>query len=166
MKILVAYYSDTGNTEKVARAIYDSLKDVDKEIFSVKEAPAVDGYDLIFCGFPVKSHSVPGPMAAFVKGLPDGKKVAFFATHGSLRGGHLAITAFHEAITLHNITVVGTFGCRGKVRHAIIEALLSKPEHQAWVDEAQSAQTHPTPEDLEDAKKFAETMVTRARARA
>ena len=166
MKVLVAYYSDTGNTQKVADAIYDAVGESEKEICLAKEASNLSDYDLIFCGFPVQSMGLPAKMVDFVKGIPEGKKVAFFATHGSLRGGELAITAFFAALSLSkNLKVMGTFGCRGVVKQAIIDALLKKAEHRGWAIEAQSAMGHPDEADLEDAKAFAKTMVTKARAK-
>ena len=166
MKVLVAYYSDTGNTQKVADAIYDAVGESEKEICLAKEASNLSDYDLIFCGFPVQSMGLPAKMVDFVKGIPEGKKVAFFATHGSLRGGELAITAFFAALSLSkNLKVMGTFGCRGVVKQAIIDALLKKAEHRGWALEAQSAMGHPDEADLEDAKAFAKTMVTKARAK-
>ena len=166
MKVLVAYYSDTGNTQKVADAIYDAVGESEKEICLSKEASNLSDYDLIFCGFPVQSMGLPGKMEEFVKGIPEGKKVAFFATHGSLRGGALAITAFFAALSLSkNLKVMGTFGCRGVVKQAIVDALLKKAEHRGWALEAQSAVGHPDEADLEDAKAFAMTIVTKARAK-
>jgi flavodoxin len=166
MKVLVAYYSDTGNTKKVADAIYDAINESEKEICLAQEASNLSDYDLIFCGFPVHSMGLPAKMEAFVKELPEGKKVAFFATHGSLRGGELAITAFYAALALSkNLKVMGTFGCRGVVKQGIIDALLKKVEHRGWALEAQSAMGHPDKADLEDAKAFAGAMMTKARAK-
>ncbi|MCP4576576.1 MAG: hypothetical protein GY846_09870 [Deltaproteobacteria bacterium] len=166
MKVLVAYDSDTGNTQKVADAVYDAIGESEKEICLAKEASNLSDYDLIFCGFPVQSMGLPAKMEAFVKGIPEGKNVAFFATHGSLRGGELAITAFFAALSLSkNLKVMGTFGCRGVVKEAIVDALLKKVEHRGWALEAQSAVGHPDEADLEDAKAFAVAMVTKARAK-
>lgn len=166
MKVLVAYYSDTGNTKKVADAVYDAIGESEKEICLAKEASNLSDYDLIFCGFPVQSMGLPAKMEEFVKGIPEGKNVAFFATHGSLRGGELAITAFYAALGLaKNLKVMGTFGCRGVVKQAIVDALLKKAEHRGWALEAQSAVGHPDEADLEDAKAFAVSMVTKARAK-
>ena len=166
MKVLVAYYSDTGNTKKVADSIYDSIEENEKEICLAKDASNLSDYDLIFCGFPVQSMGLPAKMEAFVKELPEGKKVAFFATHGSLRGGELAITAFYAALSLaKNLKVMGTFGCRGVVKQGIIDALLKKAEHRGWALEAQSAVGHPDEADLGDAKTFAAAMITKARAK-
>lgn len=164
MKALVTYYSETGNTEKLAQAIFDGIKEAKKDIINLKDLSGADEYDVVFVGFPVQSHSVPGKVAAFVKGLPKGTKVAFFATHGSLKGGELAITAFYEAVTLgSDLTVLGTFGCRGRVKSQIIEGLMKKAEHRAWAMEAQSASGHPDSGDLEDAKEFADQMIAKVR---
>ena len=166
MKVLVSYYSDTGNTQKVAEAIFDGITESEKEICLATEASNLSDYDLVFCGFPVHSMGLPAKMETFVKGLPEGTKVAFFATHGSLRGGELAITAFYSALSLaKNLNVMGTFGCRGAVKPDIIEALLKKSEFRGWALEAQSAAGHPDEADLDDAKAFAEAMMTKARAK-
>jgi flavodoxin len=159
MKVLVVYYSQTGNTEKVARAIHDSLT-TQKEILPVAEVKNHNGYDLVFCGFPVQAHSVPGKMTDFIKALPRGQKVAFFATHGSLRGGPLPRQAFEgaTALAIHQ-KILGKFGCRGKVDAKIIDALMKKPEHQAWAEEAMSAEGHPDAADLKDARLFAQEMI-------
>ncbi len=162
MKVLVAYHSKTGNTEKVARSIYDAIN-VEKEIRPVSEIKEATGYDLVFCGFPVIAHSVPEKTAKFIKGLPKGQKVALFATHGSIRGGTLPKQAFESAAGLTvNLDVLGQFGCRGKVDSQVIEALLQRPEHRTWAEEAQGAQTHPDAKDLADAAEFAMNMIGKA----
>ena len=87
MKILVAYLSETGNTEKVAQEIFDSIPGEGKELLPLDVVPGTGDYDLIFCGFPVQVHSVPPKVETFIRTIPKGKKVAFLTTHGSLRGG-------------------------------------------------------------------------------
>jgi len=161
MKALVTYFSRTGNTKKVAQAIYDALS-IEKTIAPIGEAPDAAAYDVIFCGFPVHAHSVPAKVSSFIKNLPKGKKLALFSTHGSLRGNTFATAAIEQAVGLSaTATVIGTFTCRGQVEPAVIEALLKKPENRAWCGEAQSAQGHPDDADLADAKDFARKMSTR-----
>jgi flavodoxin len=161
MKALVTYFSKTGNTEKVARAIYDALP-VDKDIKPIQNLDSAAGYDIVFCGFPVFAHSVPGKAQPFIKALGEGQKVAFFSTHGSLRGGQLPKQAFENAIGLApKANVLGHFGCRGKVDPKIIEMLMKQQENKAWAEEAQSADMHPDQADLEDAKAFALSMLTK-----
>ena len=149
MKALVTYYSESGNTEKLAQAIYDGIELSEKDILPIGEVKDIGGYDLIFCGFPVQASSLPGKAESFIRNIPQGKKLALFATHGSLRGGQLAITAFYYAMSLApKATILGTFGCRGEVKPGIIDALMKKPEHKAWAMEAQSAVGHPDAADL------------------
>lgn len=137
--------------------------DTDKDITPIQEVRSLDDYDIVFCGFPVQSHSVPMPVQDFIKNLPPGKKLAIFSTHGSLRGGQLATTAIEHALSLASTSkVLGTFGCRGKVDPKVIEALMEQPEHRAWAEEAQSANSHPDPSDLEDGQDFARKMIAKA----
>jgi flavodoxin len=164
MKVLVTYFSKTGNTEKLSQAIYEGVENAEKEMRSVQEAVDLEQYGLIFCGFPVHASSVPGKAADLLKKIPKECKTAIFATHGSLRGGRLAVTAFHHAASLLSGKVIGTFGCRGKVEDAVLEELSRNPEHKAWVEEAQSALGHPDTADLEDGKDFARRMVAKSRS--
>ena len=50
MKSLVVYSSKTGNTKKVAEAIYDALPEP-KSIHPVEDTPSVDGVDFLVLGF-------------------------------------------------------------------------------------------------------------------
>jgi flavodoxin len=162
MKTLITYFSQTGNTEKLARAMHDAIHG-ERAIMPLKEVQAVDEYDVIFCGFPVQSHCVPGPVAEFIKSIPSGKKLALFTTHGSLRGGQLAVAAIEQAVSLALKTrVIGTFGCRGKVNDKVIDSLMKNPEHKAWAMEAQSAASHPDEADIEDGREFARDMMAKA----
>jgi len=155
MKALVTYYSDTGNTEKIARAIYEVIH-FEKELKPVLEVGDIKGFDIIFYGFPVKAHSVPAKATKLLKELPEGQKVAFFSTHGSLRGGHLPKQAFEHAVGLASkAKLLGHFGCRGKVDDRVIDAMMKQIEHKAWAEEALGANDHPDKNDIEDAKNFA-----------
>jgi flavodoxin len=161
MKALVTYFSETGNTEKLACAIYEAIH-IEKEIKPIKDVQDVKGYDIIFCGFPVHAHSVPGKALSLFKSLPEGQKIVFFSTHGSLRGGQLPKQAFEHAIGLASkAKVLGHFGCQGKVDSKLIDALMKQPEHKAWAEEALSAEGHPDQHDLADSKKFASEMITK-----
>ncbi len=155
MKALVTYYSETGNTEKLARSIYEAIH-IDKELLPVQDVKNTQGYDIIFVGFPVQAHSVPAKLNPFFKGLTGGQNIALFCTHGSLRGGHLPKQALEHAVGLATrAKVLGTFGVRGKVDAKIIEELMKRVEHRAWAEEAQGAHEHPNEMDLADGKEFA-----------
>lgn len=164
VKTLVIYYSESGNTEKLAGAIYEGLEATENELRKISEASNFADYDIIFVGFPVQGSSVPSKVEKCLKQIPAGKMLALFGTHGSLRGGPLAISAFHYAITLApKATVIGTFACRGAVKPSLLEKLIQNPEFKSWALEAQSAEDHPDDADLEDGKQFAQTMLLKAK---
>jgi flavodoxin len=163
VKTLVTYYSESGNTEKLAKAIYEGLEATDNEIAEISETLNFADYDIIFVGFPVHSSSVPTKVEKGLKRIPESKMLALFGTHGSLRGGPLAISAFYYAVTLaKKATVIGTFGCRGAVKPSLLEKLINNPEYKFWALEAQSAEGHPDDADLEDGMQFAKSMLQRA----
>jgi len=92
MKSVVIYYSQTGNTEKVAQAIQGGIQSVagQCDIAKVKEAEVNNlvEYDLIGIGAPVFGFREPGNVAIFLKrmGPLSGKNCFIFDTHGGHPG--------------------------------------------------------------------------------
>jgi len=159
-KILVTYFSQTGNTKRIAEAIYEALEG-EKTIKPVDEVQELDDYRLIFIGFPVHSHSVPFKIERLLRKIPHGKKIALFSTHGSLAGSRLSREAIeHAVVVASKAKVLATFSCRGKVSSAALKVLSKSPEHVAWTEMAASSQTHPNEGDLEDARSFARWVIT------
>lgn len=154
-KILVTYFSLTGNTKKVAEAIFEALEE-EKALLSMEEVQELEKFKLIFIGFPVHSHGVPFKVETFLKKIPQGKKLALFSTHGSLTGSPLSREALEHAVVLAaKAKVLGTFSCRGRVSYEALEILMKSPEHKLWTEMAASAHSHPDKEDLKDAQAFA-----------
>jgi len=154
-KALVAYYTQTGNTLKIAESIYEALPG-EKDIKALAEIKALDAYDLVFVGFPIHSHNIPKKVQDFLKKVPKNMKIALFSTHGALTGSQLSREALESASGLvSGANVLGTFTCRGRVPYSVLEGLESRPEHRAWAEMAASARTHPNATDLQDAKVFA-----------
>lgn len=163
MKALVTYYSKTGNTEKVARAVYEAIH-VEKELLPVQDVKKTAGYDIIFLGFPVHAHSVPAKVLPFFKNLSAGQNIALFCTHGSLRGGRLPKQALEHAVGLSSgAKILGTFGVRGRVDEKVIDSLMKQAEHRAWAEEAQGADEHPSEADLSDVKEFTRGVLSKVR---
>ncbi len=159
-RILVTYFSQTGNTKKVAEAIFKELP-AEKELKSIDEAQNLERYHLIFIGFPVHSHGVPLKVEKFLKDIPYGKKIALFSTHGSFTGSRLSREAFEHAISVASRAVIlGTFSCRGRVAPGMLEVLQKSVEHKAWAEMAASAEPHPDERDIEDARSFAKWIMT------
>jgi flavorubredoxin len=62
LKVLVLYYSRTGNTEKMAKAVAEGAKTVDNmqvELTYFAEAEDLGGFDAILVGTPTYHHDVP-----------------------------------------------------------------------------------------------------------
>ncbi|NQT80642.1 MAG: hypothetical protein HQ555_09675 [Candidatus Aminicenantes bacterium] len=163
-RILITYFSKTGNTKKIAEAIYKTVEG-EKTIKPINELQEheIEEYSLIFFGFPVYSHSVPFPLEDLLKNIPQNKKIALYSTHGSLTGSRLSREALEYASVLASkAKVLGSFSCRGKVSLQALEVLEKSPEHKTWSEMAASASTHPDESDLEDARSFARWIMTLA----
>ena len=76
-KVLVAYMTATGNTKKVAEAIYGEVT-AEKDIKPIAEVESLGMYDLAFLGFPTHGYG-PDKKATEALGrlCKDGRKVAF-----------------------------------------------------------------------------------------
>lgn len=158
--ILVAYFSLTGNTKKVAQAIYETLRG-NKTIKPIDEVEELRDYSLIFIGFPVHSHGVPLKVESFLKKIPERKKIALFSTHGAITGSRLSREALeHAAVSVSKAKILGIFSCRGKVSAQAKETFSKSPEHRLWSEMAASAQTHPNEGDLEEARSFARRVIS------
>ena len=71
MDAIIIYWTNTGNTEKVALAIKEGLNDggANVSIHNVEEVGDIDffAYDLVCIGFPSYQWSPPKPMDTFLK---------------------------------------------------------------------------------------------------
>lgn len=92
MKTLVAYYSKTGNTKKIAEKIARLFgADVDEIILigekQIKFGKNPEEYDLVIVGTPVNGFRVSNPTKQYLHKNKDKiKKVAFFCTHWGILG--------------------------------------------------------------------------------
>ena len=111
MKSLVVYYSKTGNTEKVARAI---AKGLEADLKRVEEVHDISGYDLICVGTPVYGFAPAGPVKKFLEEiipLPDKKGMGFCTMH--VAGDKRTLRIIKEKMEIKGITFLGGFSCRG-----------------------------------------------------
>lgn len=118
MKVLVAYYSQTGNTQKMARMIAESIKSggVDVDCKKVEDVAAAEltGYDGFIFGSPVYY----GTMSAQVKRLfdesvqfhgdLDGKVGGAFSSSANIGGGNeTTVLDMLNAMLIHGIIIQG-----------------------------------------------------------
>ena len=164
MNSLVLFYSETGNTEKIAKTIYDSLPD-EKSLINIidLDVNTLSNYDLIFFGCPVHAHSVPKAVKSFLKDLPDNltSKIALFITYGvpDKMFYEGCLSTLSKSFQKKSLEVLGEFHCLGK--HSAID-LLAKffPDK---VNDAKKSDSHPDEADLKAAKKFALDIIKKAK---
>ena len=119
MESVVIYFSQTGNTKKVAEAIQSGIALVTRQcdIFKLKESKAADlpQYDLIGLGCPVFAYREPANVRDFIESLPSlkGKHGFVFATHGTVPGKTLATMSW--ALHQKEMVVVGSYHCYADV---------------------------------------------------
>ena len=117
MKSIVIYFSQTGNTKKVAEAIRDAIrvKTGHCDIVNLKEADvrSLAGYELIGLGCPAFAREEPVNVMRFIRGMGAlrGKHCFIFATHGGHPGDTLPSMA--GKLRRQGLRVIGGFNCDG-----------------------------------------------------
>jgi len=116
MKVLVAYMSKTGNTKKVAEAIFEQISD-EKEMKAIGEVDSIEGYDIAFLGFPIHRMGPDRKTAKLIeKHCIDGRNVALFITHAAPEDSQdlpPMLEKFRQAARGANI--VDMFDCQGEL---------------------------------------------------
>jgi flavodoxin len=153
MRSLILYSSQSGNTETLARAVYDSL-DGEKELYAIDQAPSADrAYDLVAVGFWLKAGKPDPKTEAFLKECTMDAKVFLFATHGAAKGSDHARGALEYAAgLLSDANVIGTYSCQGEVNPKVLEKASQKDSPPPWLHEADDAVGHPDDKDIAELK--------------
>jgi flavodoxin len=152
MKSLVVYSSQSGNTKKLAQAMYESLT-ASKAMYPVSEAPDPAGYDFIALGFWLQAGK-PDPKSAEYLAKIGKKPLFLFATHGAAAGSQHALAAMDYASSLApEAHILGTYSCQGEVNPKVLEKASSKPEPPVWLADAPNAAGHPDEADIDVLKR-------------
>lgn len=163
MKVLVAYVSQTGNTEKVARAIYGELP-TEKAIKPLAETGTLDGFDFAFIGFPIQQFGIPQEVRTFLTDHAVGKRIAVFMTHAAEEGSD-SVAGYCAQVrqATAGAEVAGVFDCQGELPIHVKNYLLNSGnlEYRAWA-EGDSSQGQPNAARLERARVFAREIMAQA----
>jgi flavodoxin len=157
MKVLVAYMSRTGNTKKVAEAIYGAIPQP-KEIKRVEDVTSLEGYDLAFLGFPMHAFGPDKPVKTFLETHVKDRAIALFITHMApedappLQGW---IQKFSDAAVGANI--IGIFDCQGQLNSRLLKIIM----RLRYPTRADSSQGQPDETRLERARAFANEIMNR-----
>ncbi len=155
MRSLVIYYSQTGNTKKIAEAIHTGMSELSEQcdIAQLQDVDTEDliKYDLIGLGTPVWHRREPVHVMNFIEytmNSVEGKHGFAFCTHGLFPGRLLARVV--PIMTQRGLIVVGWSDWYGSV------FLPEKPKPY-FTD------GHPDEIDLNEAQGFGREMVERSR---
>ncbi len=167
LKILITYFSQTGNTEKVAKSIYEGCQGEDVELKPIKEVDPSDlkNYDLVFLGSGIYASRVNKSLADLVAAAQDlPPKFVFFNTHASKEAYQDGFKVVKSKIG-QSSQIIDEFDCCGDnigVPEAIRKSMLDRlPEdkrkeaeaHQQWL------KGRPNEEDLQNARIFAQSVI-------
>jgi len=170
LKILITYFSQTGNTEKVAISMKEALTSEEVDLKPVKKVDPsnLNTYDLIFLGSGVYGSRVHNSIVNLIKKAPTlPSKFAFFCTHQSLKFYQKPFDKINKILEKKNCTVLGTFDCVGEnlgiPKETQIAMLNRLPDDQRKKAEEdwKKVKGRPNMEDLENAKSFAKAIVSK-----
>lgn len=154
MKVAIIYYSQTGSTKKIARAIHKGMSQSAGrcDLIPVKEADpsAISNYDLIGMGTPVWDGGLTPNMRIFLESIPqqEDKHIFSFNTHGVMP--ELYFPGVVRKLKAKGFTVIGMRDWYGSVHFQIVP----KPYF---------TDGHPDEIDIREAKEFGVEMVERSK---
>jgi len=188
MRILVAYYSETGNTAKVADAICEGLStrghEADLMEIGATDRPGevvpdtLDGHNLVFLGAACHDADLARPVKQFLERIPISPtfKLAGFVTHASYtpeggdreqqaheRWASRCALSFRLASQEKGIAFLGYFGCQGAPSPPIEQFIHSTivTDDDEWEEYIQEVREHPDEDDLQQAREFAQQVLAR-----
>lgn len=163
MKTLVVYSSRTGNTRKIAEAVFEVLPEP-KDIFSVETAPPPDPSDFIAMGFWVNRGTADEKAQEYMKKI-RGKKVGIFATLGAYPNSNHAREVLSSVRELLNGNdLLGEFICQGKIDPDILDKMPKDGVHAMTSERMvriEEAKKHPNETDCRYAQNAFREMFER-----
>ena len=157
MKTLVAYFSQTGNTKKIAEAIFDEITG-EKDIKDIKYVSNFDGYDLIFVGSPEMEFNIPKNVTNLISENVADKNMAFFMTH-AVPEGFESIKSWTGSIEdfAASGNFLGTFECQGELAQHVYDMLINSgnPEMKGFAEMSLAGKGQPDETSVQKAREFA-----------
>jgi flavodoxin len=157
MKVLVTYQSLTGNTKKVAEAIFKVIEQ-QKDMKELSQVTALEGYDLVFVGFPIMGFGPSPEITGFLENQAAGKNVALFITHASPEDSEPLQDWLKKCKTsAANTNLKGMFNCQGELSEQIADFMLKSGDAAMaeWGKDRPSTVGQPDAARLQQAKDWA-----------
>jgi hypothetical protein len=161
MKILVTYFSQTGNTKKIAEAIFEEIK-TEKEIKPLDEVENLEGYDFAFLGFPVHGFGPTKKAADFIKKHAIDKNIALFVTHAMPPDNPMLKDLLNKCQNpASKSNLVDFYHCQGELAEKIAKLLIDSgnPQMAEFGKMRDMTAGHPNEEEVENARIFARDII-------
>ncbi|HEY69219.1 MAG TPA: hypothetical protein G4O08_01405 [Anaerolineae bacterium] len=176
MRILIVYYSQTRNTEKIAAAMSEELSAHGHEVRLERVegiAPdLLDGYDLVFLGSACHDADLAQPAKRFLEAIPNAPtyELAGFVTHATYMGeggnrerelyetwAGKCLQTFQRVSQEKDIPFLDFFHCQGAPIPEIAEFIHRTivTDEEEWDGYIEEVNQHPDEEDLQRAREFA-----------
>jgi len=163
MKVLVTYMSKTGNTKKVAEAIYEEIDD-EKEIMPINKVDSIEGYDIAFLGFPIHRMGPDKRTADLLKKhCINGRKIVLFITHAAPEDNPELPPMLEKFIqAADGANIVDMFDCQGELDKTTkrIMSILPDGRLRRWAREDNS-KGQPDKARLDRARSFSRDVMRR-----
>jgi flavodoxin I len=168
VNVLVTYFSQTGNTETVAKAIYDECITVNTaDLKRLEDITPNDmaRYNFIFAGSPLHSGRLAAPVQECLRQLKatSGQRMAGFITHFAAAHPEQSMNGFAKPIEAacqkNGIEFRGCFDCQGALSerlHGVVQKKLNATDED-WAEMLSQMTGHPNAEDEDRARAFART---------
>lgn len=171
MKILIAYYSMTGNTEAIAKAFKEALAEEEVVLKKVEELDptSLKLYDLVLIGsgiYAARMHKTVKKILKEATELP--KKAALFYTHATQEPETYQPFPkdIRKILEKSGCTICAEFECLGEQKSLSEKEMEQRlqalpPEERVKAEEQmEKLRGHPNTDDLEKAKKFANNLLS------
>jgi flavodoxin I len=168
MKVQVLYKSKTGNTEKLAKAIYTAIPVSNKDIQRLEGQTDYDMGDIYFIGYWTDKGSASFEILDYLGELHN-KKIALFGTCG-FGGNEKYFQRIEENVKAfigEDNEFLGAFMCQGKMPIQVrerYEAMKNKENGEqidAMLRNFDEAMLHPDSEDMRKAASFVRSIFER-----
>ncbi len=157
MNVLVTYFSRSGNTEKVAKVIYEELKEP-KQLSKIDMSQKLEEYDLVFLGFPIENYWCPKDIHDFLRNNTENAKIVFVITHGVPESNPLLPEWIDRTKQLLHPTakILDQFTCQSEVSQHVVDGLKKsgKKMQMEWADHCKYLIGKPDASQLEKAREF------------
>jgi flavodoxin len=172
MKILIAYHSGTGNTEKVAKSMKEGLVEENQNVTMLPandvDPSSLKSYDLVLLGSGIYGGAIGKNMKNLMSKVKEyAPKFAFFNTHASPTAYQKAFSRISKTIEKTNSKILGEFDCLGenigipKEKQKEMLSMLPPEQRKQAEEHMEKTKGRPNNKDLEKAKEFAKSLLNK-----